>query len=508
MGNVAEDRKKQFLESRDYLSRLMDELSGYQLKVSPLSKGLSLDDIFKKAHSHQVSKHNSRKQIIFIDTAVGQFYLKLNFLVRAKDRRRHLLLPRRRQAEWRNLHKLKAAGLDAAEPVIWGQNFRLTPKSFFIITRAVDGHTLNRRLELNAALLGAFFANLHHKGFYYADLHPGNIIIQPYGQPVLIDAQELFCLKKIPGMLRAYNLGRLYLALAPTAPAGWFEEFLQTYNAGFAKNLGLQQIRQASTRHHLKHIKSRTKRCLKNTSEFEAIKSGGQKIYKRRDFKWKAADILHALENGVDLKERKVFAYESVCIKIHAKGRFHKDRCLASWINSRTLDMHGIDIPRALGYFRFNHKSYFIAEYFKDGVPLYKFVPTLAEAENKRAIIKQLARWVRNIHNHAIWQKDFNSTNLLYSGSRFILLDLDNIRFGRLTETQKIYNLAQLNASISDSIRLRDRVRFLYHYFDGQWPERDRRRAIYGKIWEITLTKNTAVFGLDNSNADSFRIPE
>lgn len=508
MGNVAEDKKKQFLESRDYLSRLMDELSGYQIKVSPLSSDLSLDEIFNEAHTHQILKHNSRKKIIFIDTAAGQFYLKLNFLVRAKDRRRHFLLPRRRQAEWRNLHRLNAAGLDAAQPVIWGQNFRQSPKSHFIITRAVEGHTLNSRVELNADSLGAFFANLHRKGFYYADLHPGNIIVKPDGQPVLIDAQELFCLKKIPGMLRAYNLGRLYLALASTTPPGWFEKFLQTYNARFANKVSLRQIRQASTRHYQKHIKSRTKRCLKNTSEFEAIKSRGHTIYKRRDFKWKEADILHALENGVDLKEGKVFAYKAVCIKIHAKGWFHKDRCLASWKNSRALDMHGIDIPRALGYFKFDHKSYFIAEYFKDAVPLYKFVPTLTGALNKRAVVKQLARWVRNIHNHEIWQKDFNSTNLLYTGSRFILLDLDNVRFGGLTEAQKIYNLAQLNASVADTIRLRDRVRFLYHYFDGQWPDRGRRRAIYGRIWEITLTKNTAVFGLDNSNADSFRIPE
>jgi tRNA A-37 threonylcarbamoyl transferase component Bud32 len=141
-------------------------------------------------------------------------------------------------------------------------------------------------------------------------------------------------------------------------------------------------------------------------------------------------------------------------------------------------------------------------------VPLYKFLPTLTGAKNKRTIIKQLARWVRNIHNHQIWQKDFNSTNVIYSGNRFILLDLDNVRFGRLTDAEKIYNLAQLNASIADTLRLRDRLRFFYYYFDGQWPDRGKRREIYNQIWEITLTKNTAVFGLDNSNASSFSIPE
>jgi tRNA A-37 threonylcarbamoyl transferase component Bud32 len=508
VGKVVDDSNEQVLEPIDYLDRLADELSRYQIKSSPIGKDLSIEEIFKEAHNHQVVKQNSRKKIILIHTALGRFYIKLSFLVRAKDRRRHLLLPRRRGAEWRNLHKLNSVGLDAAQPVIWGQNFQQTPNSFFIITRAVEGHTLGSQVEINAVFLGTFFANLHQKGFYYADLHPGNIIIKPAGQPVLIDAQELFFLKKLPRGLRSYNLGKLYLVLASKMSVGWFEEFLRAYNQSFKKSIPVHEIRQASTKHYKKHIKSRIKRCLKNTSEFEAIKTRQQRIYKRKDFAWNREDIIHAIENGVDLKERKVFAYKSFCVKMHAKGWFHKDRCLASWINSRALDMHGIDIPRAWGYFKFNHKSYFIAEYFSDAVPLYKFLPTLTGAKNKRTIIKQLARWVRNIHNHQIWQKDFNSTNVIYSGNRFILLDLDNVRFGRLTDAEKIYNLAQLNASIADTLRLRDRLRFFYYYFDGQWPDRGKRREIYNQIWEITLTKNTAVFGLDNSNASSFSIPE
>ncbi len=508
MGKVVDNIHTKSGERRDYLSRLKDQLSGYQMKASPIAKDLSLGEIFKAACSHQVVKHNSRKKIILIHTALGQFYLKLNFLVRVKDRRRHFLLPRRRHAEWRNLHKLNALGLDAAQPVIWGQNFQKTPKSFFIITRAVEGQTLNSQVEADAALLGAFFANLHQKGFYYADLHPGNIIIKPDGQPVLIDAQELFFLKKLPGVLRSYSLGKLYLDLKSTMPDGWFEEFLQTYNAKSKKSVNLHEIRRASTRHYKKHIKSRTKRCLKNTSEFEVVKAGQQRIYKRRDFTWDKTDILNALENGIDLKEKKVLAFQSVCIKIHDKGRFHRDRCLASWINSRVLDIHGINIPKALGYFKFNHKSYFVAEFFKNGVPLYKFLPTVSDPKNKRDTIKRLARWVRDIHNHKIWQKDFNATNVLYVGNRFILLDLDNVKFNRLTEANRIDNLAQLNASIAGNIKLRDRLRFFYYYCDAQWPERRSRRNIYQKIWEITLTKNTSLFGLDTAEADCFHIPE
>jgi tRNA A-37 threonylcarbamoyl transferase component Bud32 len=505
---VVDDISKQNKDSQEFIEDLMAALSGYQIRTSPLYPNFALHDIFKDAVDHRIIKTNNRKQVIFLKTDSGNFFIKRSFLSRKKDRFRHLILPRRRWAEWRNLHKLSALGLDAAQPVLCGQNLNQEPNSFFILTKGVEGNTLSREKEIDPVRLGGFFAKLHQKGFYYADLHPGNFIIKPDGQPVLIDAQEIFSLKKLPRRLRSYNLGRLYLALKSRMPDSWFEEFLRTYNHKFKKTVHIHDIREAATKHYKKHIKSRTKRCLKNSSEFEVIKTKNQKIYKRKDFTWDKADILNALKNGIDLKENKVFAYNSVCIKIHSKGRFHKDRCLASWKNSRALDMHGINIPRALGYFKFDQKSYFLADYLNDGIPLYKFLPTLAGGKHKRKIIKQLALWVRNIHQHQIWQKDFNATNVLYSNNQLVLLDLDNVKFGELSETQKIHNLAQLNASAADEIRLKDRIRFFYYYFDGQWPDRDKRRQIYQTIWEITLTKNTAVFGLDNSDPNSFNIPE
>ena len=505
---MVQDIYKKNKESQDYLNDLMDELSGYQIKTSPDCEQLSLSDILKDAYCYRIIKNNKRKQVVLIKTASANFFIKISILIRRKDRLRHFFLPQRRWAEWRNLHKLNALDLDSAKPVIKGQRFNGKLKSFFIVTEEVEGQTLNSDIGINAVLLGAYFADLHSKGFYYADLHPENLIIKPDGRPVLIDAQEIFFLKKIPKWLRSYNLGRLYLSLKSTMPVSWFEEFLQTYNRKFKKHVHVHEIRKASTKHYKKHIKSRVKRCLKNTSEFMVLKTKEQKIYKRKDFEWGKTDIANAIENGINLKENKVIAYKSFCIKINAKGRFHKDRCFASWRNSRALEVHGINVPKARGYFKFDHKSYFISDYFDDGVALYKYLPTITGGKNKRNIIKQLALWVRNIHNHQIWQKDFNATNVLYFKNQFILIDLDSIKFGKLSETKKIMNLAQLNASIADKIKLKDRIRFLYYYFDGEWPDREKRRDIYHKIWEITLTKNTVIFGLDNSKANSFTIPK
>jgi hypothetical protein len=57
--------------------------------------------------------------------------------------------------------------------------------------------------------------------------------------------------------------------------------------------------------------------------------------------------------------------------------------------------------------------------------------------------------------------------------------------------------LAQLNASLSNAITIKDRLRFYYYYMAGKRPSRQQRRAIYRKVWAITTTKNTSSFGLD-----------
>jgi tRNA A-37 threonylcarbamoyl transferase component Bud32 len=505
---VIQDIPKKREEGKDYFDDLLGELSTYKTNNSQDFRDVSIYDLLNDAYYYKIKKDSERRQVIFIKTSIGNFYIKWSFLVRRKDQLRHLFLPQRRWAEWKNLHKLNALGFDSAKPVLRGQNFDKDVKSYFIITKEVEGKSFNNCTDLNARTVGEFFASIHKHGIYYADLHPENLIIKPNGRPSLIDAQEIFFFKKLPTYLRSYNLGKLHLSLKPKIHNNWFQELLQTYNERFRSNINIREIHKASERHYNKHIKSRTKRCLKNSSEFEVLKSKAQKMYRRKGFDWGKKDIENAIRNGTPLKEKRVIAYNGVCIKIHEKGKFHKDRCLASWISSRALDIRGINVPRAQGYFRFGNRSFFVSEYLANGIGLYEYLPTIIGKPDKRKIIRELAYWVRKIHDHEIWQKDFNSTNVLWVENKFMLVDLDNVKFGKLSEKQKIYNLGQLNASIGGIIGLRDRIRFFYYYFSGEVPGRAKRREIYKKIWEITLTKNTRVFGLDTSKANYFKLPE
>jgi hypothetical protein len=77
------------------------------------------------------------------------------------------------------------------------------------------------------------------------------------------------------------------------------------------------------------------------------------------------------------------------------------------------------------------------------------------------------------------------------------MVDLDGVRIRRLSEHNKIYNLAQLNASLSNAITIKDRMRFYLYYSADRQPTRPQRRAVYRTVWNITKTKNTKIYDLD-----------
>jgi hypothetical protein len=72
---------------------------------------------------------------------------------------------------------------------------------------------------------------------------------------------------------------------------------------------------------------------------------------------------------------------------------------------------------------------------------------------------------MRKFHDINVWQRDFKSSNILCRNSDYFMVDLDGVRIRRLNDYHKIYKLAQLNASISNAISIKDRLlsRFSTH---------------------------------------------
>jgi tRNA A-37 threonylcarbamoyl transferase component Bud32 len=169
---------------------------------------------------------------------------------------------------------------------------------------------------------------------------------------------------------------------------------------------------------------------------------------------------------------------------------------------SRALEVRGIPVPRSLGYFEIKGQSYFLAELLGDRLRLNAYLSAITDERVKRQELKKFALWVRKIHDARVWQRDFKSNNILCRQGQYYMIDLDGVRIRRLTDRDRITNLAQLNASLSNAITIKDRLRFFDYYLADERSSRHQRREFYRGIWDITRTKGTADYGLDLKKFD------
>ena len=485
------------MDANSIPAELVKDLKDSKVTESPLSPGLTLHTLLAETTRLTKVKSNQRRQVFYLQTSTGQYFLKISKLVRKKDRTRHRLFPMRRWAEWQNLHRLRAKNVAAATPVLKGGK---KGEFFFLVTEQVLGSQPACQSTEEAHALGTYVKDIHDKGIYHADLHPGNIILRKSREPWLIDTQEVFFLPCLPHWVRAYNLGRLFYHLSGSKTVDhWIEAFLFAYNRGLRKPITGAEVARCCEYHRQRRYRSRTKRCCKNSSEFEIVKEQGGRGYKRRDFSWKPQKIQEALDRGEWIKQDRVLRYGDLCIKVHTNRFFHKDRCLKAWKMSRALEVRNIPVPKALAYLRMAGKSYFISE-FLDGIGLNPYIFASLDEQSKRQKLKELAQWLVRIHNSCVFQRDLKSNNLLYANSRFVLLGLGSVEIPRhVSEKKRIMNLAQLNASLSDAITLKDRLRFYQHYSTWNTASRKQRRTIYSKVMELTAAKHTRPFGLNKS---------
>ena len=477
---------------------LFRELAGFRISASPLDPGFRLEDLLTDVYDCRVVKENNRRQVYQLHTTHGDYFLKRSSLVRTKDRLRHFLLPRRRWAEWRNLHRLSRAHIPAARPVAKGMSPGSHPRAFFVLTEAVPGTHIVFNSLSNAHSLGEYAAFLHGSRVYHADLNRRNLITGLDGRLYLLDAQEAYFLPWLPRRLRISNLGcLLFNFCCLDDPERWAREFLAGYRRAATEKVTISEIVATARRRQDRRFRSRSKRCCKNSTEFEILTGRPLRGYKRRDFNWTLEQLQAALQTGQVIKPELVFAYQGVCIKRQRKKIFHRDRCLASWKMSQALRVRAIGVPRALGYFTEKGRRYFLNEFLVDSVHLNDYLSALTSAAAKRRSLQMLASWLRQFHDAGLWQRDFKSNNMLIRGEELFMVDLDDVKIRRLSEQKKIINLAQLNASVSNAVGLRDRLRFYHYYAAGKKTTRRQRREIYRKVWQISKTKKTDIYDLD-----------
>ena len=485
----------------DYITaeKLHKELLNFDIFPADKYSDFTINQLFNNIINLEIIKQSNKRRVYYIQTAMEEFFLKISLIIRRKDRFRHKVLPWRRWAEWRNLHKLNRIGINAAEPVLRGENRGQKPHAFFILTRKITGNVFNEESPDDFNKLGRYIALLHSKGVYFADFHPGNLIIDHDSKPHLIDVQEIYFWYKLPRFLRINNLGLFFSHLKlHKLDRNLIDNFLFNYNLGLKKPVRLKEIILSVSRYQKRRFYSRSKRCCMNSSEFIIVKNEKIRGFKKRDFSWTEEELFLALKKGDPVKKGRVLTFMGVCIKKRDTKLFQKDKSLISWKMSRQMEIIGIPVPKGLGYFKTANKSFFLSEFLSKGILLNGYLSSIVDWQKKRDALRELALWLKKIHDHNVWQKDFKSSNVLCVDDKYFMIDLDSVRVHPLSEKKKIINLAQLNASLSNAISCKDRIRFFLYYSEGK-ISKQKQRSIYKKIISITLTKNTSLFGLNTA---------
>jgi serine/threonine protein kinase len=292
-----------------------------------------------------------------------------------------------------------------------------------------------------------------------------------------------------------------------------------------------------------RRIKSRSKRCRKNSTLFEVKGWWHESYCIRKDFGLRACyraidyhkSTSHTNERAMLKQSSKsiLTTHKStkdiplpVCVKgyrfmgsLYAlKNILRKSRAMKSWIAGNSLMVRGVStpMPQAILERKWGPlvlESFLITEWISGTTELNDYIsglhnekPIAIGKKRKTDFIYSLARTIRKLHAMGVYHADLKSNNILVQESgdaawTFYFVDLDRVKFRRfLSFRERANNLAQINASVSELMSVKDRLKF-FHLYAEETLLLAQRKKYYREILNISRTKITEPFGVSFKTA-------
>jgi len=421
---------------------------------------------------------------------------------------KYVLLPTKARKEWFVAHQLQKKNLNIPKPLGWMERIHrgFVQESYYLSEAIGSGVSL---IE-DSAKLGDRFSlielakavkKIHNAGLFHRDLHAGNF---------LWDGESLFLTDlhsaKIVGYLslhrRLWNLAHLFHSLRSFWAEKDFVRFLQEYfeeDHAFSqgRETVLQKIYAMMDRLQKRQWKSRTKRCLKESTEFSVQKQKRTRYYHRRDFplellkKMVDAHLRLRMENPSRLvkvspkvtisnlegggRKMSVKNYHPLKIVDGLKEHFRRSKGLKAWIAGNGLKARGIPSLKPLGLVEKRNwlgskEGFFLMEVLEEAQELDRFIlKNLKESNERRLFVRAFVQWLSRYHKMNLYHRDMKTCNILVSKDLerygFFLLDLEDVRlYEKITEKKLFRSLLQLNTSTPRIMTNRDRFLFLREY--------------------------------------------
>jgi len=490
----------------------------------------------------QVVKDNILRTSILISfpkDSEQDLFLKRNHRRHWKDDVKSLFIPSRSFSEWKTLFHLQRLNLPVPDPLAYGERrHHGILKDSCLIVEAIDSaQPLNSYFSQQSVCpakkkffkkkmalitrLAHLIARLHHCGVYYRDLHGGNILIRGTEEVFFVDTEKVRFVARMSTGKRIRDLAMLYNSLFVEANLTWIK-FLKIYLEE-EKNVHLhwkkffREIEKIARAFRERHIKSRSKRCLKKSTSFGIRAEGKRKVYFRKEFT--EAVLQQALDkikrfkkedkNGTIGKAGKIKIYRiripdnplypSLWVREYRYTGMERVKSLigfslgkTDWFNSNGLLVRKVPAPLPLSLVEEKgimgiKASVLITEDLSSCDRLDAYIPKHFQPENQKTAFSRkihfvhgLAKSFNQLYDKKVFLKNVKAENIFVNETdenswRFYFGNVNQITFNHpVSADKKLINLIHFNATIPFEVGWKDRLRFLFHFLRSR-PRKERK---------------------------------
>ncbi len=503
------------------------------------------------------------------------------------DRLRYVVAPTKPEQEWRVCRALQAAGIPTCDVLAIGvRRRRLMPREGFLVSREVSGAVVLGELLREPGLVPRFAepafrrelieeasglsAALADGGFTHTDYHAGNLLVrpdEPAGRRLYVTDLHAIRLRRprrrgvarMLGML-AYSTDRA--GAEHDDQALFLRQFLRRRQAEDARDERTvaewaRRVKRAEARLRRRHMRSRTRRCLTESSLFTRGRAEGLLVHRRRDFALEGAlqavrrhrtavagDAGAAEVIKLDASSRTVVSLAElpavpppgddgqpagdeelrpgrVCVKQWRRDRWRdrlkdlfrpRSRARAAYVAHRGAHVRGIPAARPLALLEATsvlggRPDWVVMEALETDGPLDEQDFGALGDTARRALGRAVADLLDRLARAEVYHADTKPGNFLVrregEGFRLYLVDLDRMRFdARMTRGRWVKSLARLNSGLGRGVSLLDRMRVLRRCGRGRW-RRAERLAIARDVYALSLTRRPAWLRADHAGTTS-----
>ncbi len=139
--------------------------------------------------------------------------------------------------------------------------------------------------------------------------------------------------------------------------------------------------------------------------------------------------------------------------------RFLRDsKAKRSFLNAQKLIELGINTPTPIGYIEFFDpflsESFYICKYFDFDFEIRDVLKD-KNFSNREQILKEFIKFTYNLHQNGVYHIDYSPGNILIKQINnqyiFFIVDVNRMKFMKLTAKLRLKNLSKLSASLEDT---------------------------------------------------------